>query len=61
MKWKRSINGLDGAGFSLYFIEDNTITNYNNSYSTLTQVKIYMYTNKPLILLHVFEKKTVLA
>lgn len=49
MKGKESVNGLDIACFSLYFIEDNI----------MTQIKIYMCTDKPLFLLHVFEQITV--
>lgn len=58
MENKKGIHDLDNASFSLYFIEDNIITNVNNSYSTLTEIKIYPYTDKPLILLHVFKKMT---
>lgn len=56
MENKKGIHDLDNASFYLYFIEDNIITNVNNTYSTLTEIKIYQYTDKPLILLHVFKK-----
>lgn len=53
---KSSIHGLEGACFSMYFIEDSIITNVNNSDSTLTKIKIYLYTDKLLIFLQVFEQ-----
>lgn len=56
MECKNSIHDLDGAFFSLFFIESNIITNRNNSDSTLTQIR---YTFVPLILLHVLKQTTV--
>lgn len=46
-----SIHVLDGAYFSLHFLEGNIITNVNNVDSTLTQIKIYLISDKSLILL----------
>lgn len=59
LKSKSSIHGLDGACFSMHFIEASIITNVNNSDSTLTQIKMYLYTDKLLVFLQVFEQLTV--
>lgn len=50
MKSKKIIFGLDVDSACFFFVEGNIITNVNNSYSALTQINIFMYIDKWLVL-----------
>lgn len=50
MKSKKIILGLDVDGACFFFVEGNIITNVYNSYSALTQINIFMYIDKWLVL-----------